>query len=180
MLFLFALFITNITSLLNRNQIKILLETVHNNAGRRGYVIKWYKNIQESNLSIEKPKLTFMKISKILILQLFCNETWARKCPMAMVNRNQLHKSCMICNQLIQNNFPAAHSSRISAACITLSRNNCCFSNQNQESRPLKENGHLLHLFALVWFMLMFFTYIFHFANKTWMFSTKWLNSLSK
>ena len=106
-----------------------------------------------------------MKISKILILQLFCNETWARKCPMAMVNRNQLHKSCMICNQLIQNNFPAAHSSRISAACITLSRNNCCFSNQNQESRPLKVNGHLLHLFALIWFIVH---EIFYLVSSNW------------
>ena len=142
----------------NRNQIKILLETFHNNADCRGFVIKWYKNSQESNLSIEKPKLTFMKISIILILQLFCNETSARKCQ--TVNRNQLLKSCMICNQLIQSNFPAAYGSRIKAACITLSRNNCCFSNKYQESRPPEVNSHLLHFLALVWLLFLKFFYL--------------------
>ena len=140
--------VVNITSLLNKNQIIILLESFDNDAGRRNYVIQRYKSIQESNLSVKRPKLTFMKISKILILHLFYYETLALKCH--MVNRNQLHKSCMICNQLIQNNFPAAYGSRIRAACITLSRNNCCFSNQNQESRPHEKNGHLLHFLALV------------------------------
>ena len=120
---------------------------VKNRGGENGMIFPGGEN---GISPIEKPKLTFMKISIILILQLFCNETWARKCPMAMVNRNQLHKSCMICNQLIQSNFPAAYGSRIKAACITLSRNNCCFSNKYQESRPPEVNSHLLHFLALV------------------------------
>ena len=80
----------------------------------------------------------------------FLQRTFAQKCQ--SVNRNQLSQSCMICNRLLHNNFLPAHGSRITAACSTLSRNQCCMSAQNdfQESRPLKLNGHMFHYFALV------------------------------
>jgi len=94
--------------------------------------------------------LAFMKISKVLILQMF-REIFAQKCH--FVDRNQLHQSCMICDQLFNSDFSAAHGSRIRAACTTLSRSQCCMYDQNnyQQSPLLKLDGHLFHLFALVW-----------------------------
>jgi len=116
--------------------------------------ISWYKSTNESNLFIKRPKLVaikllaFMIITKFLILQLFSQGTFAQKCD--SVNRNQLTQSCLICNQLFQKDFSAAQ--RITAACITLYRNQCWMSDQNnfQKSRPLEVNGHLFHFFALV------------------------------
>ena len=85
-----------------------------------------------------------MRIIKFLALQLLFQGTFARICN--SVKRNRLIQSCMICNQLVQTNFPAAFGTRIKAACIMLSRNQCCLS--NHQNRKHETGSHKLEQFS--------------------------------
>ena len=92
-------------------------------------------------------------ISKLLMLNLIFHGIDARKCH--SVKMHQLQLSCSVCNQLIHLDLLATQGSRVKAACVTLSRNQCCgHQNLSQDSLPWHLNGHMFHYLALVWVML--------------------------
>ena len=126
--------------------VTVIPEAVNNKTVFQSYLISWYKIHAKSSLFTKIFKYSLvshsMKIQGYLLLQLLSQETFARKCD--LVNRKRLHKSCMICNRLVQNNFPAGFGVRINAACITLSRNQCCMPhhrNHKHEPESHKLNG---------------------------------------
>ena len=90
-----------------------------------------------------------MIFSKLLILNLIFRGIDAIKYN--SVNVHQLQMSCSVCNQLIQFDLLSTQGSRVKAACVTLSRNQCCGEqNLSQDSVPLQLNRHMFHYLALV------------------------------
>ena len=96
-------------------------------------------------------------IFTILILQSLLRGIDADRC--SLVDKHQLVQSCSVCNKLILLNFPATKGSHVKAACMILSRNNCCLYKEqhlsqeslSQDSASLEPNRHMFHYLSLIW-----------------------------